>query len=204
MIFCTIDIIRHPRKVKIPASTLNRLDSNDTGLTDDAHLVRNKLIPTSTEANREASTTSCIDLQVLHELEDDRLDNSEDKQPEMNLNGISTDNKDTLSFHDHHSKSNSLENLSHRPSATKSPTDIPRGGSIQQRELRPYVRHRRDSIAQHVTGYNYDDNATVGGLYIRIGIGSKLIKKKYESLLANLNGSFYRMLYLNFPEILNI
>jgi hypothetical protein len=176
MIFCTIDIIRHPRKGKIPASTLDILDSNDAGLTDDAHLARNKLIPASTEANREASTTSCIDLQVLHESEEDRLDKNEDEQPEMNFNGISTDNKDTLGLHGHHSKSNSLENLSNQPSATKSPTDMTRGSSIRQRVLRHYLRHRRDNIAQHVTGYNYDDNSTVGGLYIRIGIGSKLNK----------------------------
>ncbi len=177
MIFCTIDIIRHSRKVTIPASTSNRLDSNDTGLTDDAHLARNKLIPTSAEANKEASDTSCIDLQVLHESEEDRLENSEDKQPEMNLNEVPTDNKDTLTFRDHHSKSNSLENLSHQPSATKSPTDMTGGGSIRQRVLRHYLRYRRDRIGQHVIGYNYDDNSTVGGLYIRIGIGSKLNKK---------------------------
>ena len=185
MIFCIIDIIRHQRKVKIPTSTLNRLDSNYTSLSDDVHLARNKLLSTSTEANRKASTTTCIDLQVVHESEEDQLDNSEDKRPEMNLNELSTDNKDTLSFHDHRSKSSSLENLSHQPSATKSPIDMTGGvstrrhalGATKQLDLRPYVRHRRDSIVQQVIGYNYDDNSTVGGLYIRIGIGSKLNKK---------------------------
>jgi hypothetical protein len=79
------------------------------GLTnDDVDLARNKLISASTDANTEALTTTCIDLQVVHESE--------------------TDN-------------------------------------------------RRDSIVEHVIGYNYDDNSTVGGLYIRVGIGSKLNKK---------------------------
>jgi hypothetical protein len=161
MIFCFIDIIRHQRRVKIPTSTLNRLDSNHTDLTNDVHLAGNKLISTSTEANTKASTTTCIDLQVVHEFEADQLDNSEDKRPEMNLSELSTDNKDTVIFHDHRSKSNSLENLSHQPSATKSPTDMTLGVSTRQ----------------HVIGYNYDDNSTVGGLYIRIGIGSKLNRK---------------------------
>jgi hypothetical protein len=161
MIFCFVDIIRHQRRVKIPTSTLNRLDSNHTDLTNDVHLAGNKLISTSTEANTKASTTTCIDLQVVHESEENQFDNSENKRPEMNVNELSTDNKDTVIFHNHHSKSNSLENLSHQPSATKSPTDMTRGVSTRQ----------------HVIGYNYDDNSTVGGLYIRIGIGSKLNRK---------------------------
>ena len=39
--------------------------------------------------------------------------------------------------------------------------------------LRSYMRHRKDSIVQRVIGYNYDDHSTAGGLYIRVGIGSK-------------------------------
>jgi hypothetical protein len=42
--------------------------------------------------------------------------------------------------------------------------------------LRSYVRHRKDSIVQRVIGYNYDDHSTAGGLYIRVGIGSKTKK----------------------------
>ncbi|CAF1471933.1 unnamed protein product, partial [Didymodactylos carnosus] len=37
--------------------------------------------------------------------------------------------------------------------------------------LRAYIRHRKDSIVQHVIGYNYDDKSTAGGLYIRVGTG---------------------------------
>jgi hypothetical protein len=39
--------------------------------------------------------------------------------------------------------------------------------------LRNYVSHRKDTIVQRVIGYNYDDHSTAGGLYIRVGIGSK-------------------------------
>ncbi|CAF2681587.1 unnamed protein product [Rotaria sp. Silwood2] len=51
----------------------------------------------------------------------------------------------------------------------------------EKHNLIAYVRHRRESIFQHVIGYNYDDNSIVGGLYTRVGIGSKLNKK----ILAN-------------------
>lgn len=161
MIFCITDVIRHRRKVKIPMTTLHTLNSNHMDLTDDVDLARNKLISTSTEANTKALTTTCINLQVVHESEKDQVHNNEDKHPEMNLNRLSTDNKDTLSFHDHHNKLNSLENLSHQSSATKLPTDMTRGVSTRQ----------------HAIGYNYDGSSTVGGLYIRVGIGSKLNKK---------------------------
>ncbi|CAF2954752.1 unnamed protein product [Rotaria sp. Silwood2] len=43
----------------------------------------------------------------------------------------------------------------------------------EKHNLIAYVRHRRESIFQHVIGYNYDDNSIVGGLYTRVGIGSE-------------------------------
>ncbi len=46
----------------------------------------------------------------------------------------------------------------------------------EKQDLRTYMRRRRNSIVQHVIGYNYDDNSSVGGLYTRVGIGSKLNK----------------------------
>ena len=39
--------------------------------------------------------------------------------------------------------------------------------------LRNYVSHRKDTIVQRIIGYNYDDHSTAGGLYIRVGTGSK-------------------------------
>ncbi len=53
--------------------------------------------------------------------------------------------------------------------------------SIEQHHLRTYIRRRKNSIVQHVIGYNYDDHSTAGGLYTRVGIGSKLNKKKSKS-----------------------
>ncbi|CAF3701343.1 unnamed protein product [Rotaria sp. Silwood1] len=167
-----IDISRHRH-------TSNKLNSNDTNLTGDVRLTRNKRISTSTGTNRKSSIATYTDLQVLHESEEDQLDNNEDNRPEMNLNEESTDNQDIPTSDDHRNKLNSLENLSYQSLSTKSPTDMARGvraqwstlSAIEQRDLRTYVRRRRDSIVQHVIGYNYDDNSTVGGLYTRIGIG---------------------------------
>ncbi|CAF3776162.1 unnamed protein product [Rotaria sordida] len=72
-----------------------------------------------------------------------------------------------------------LATQNHHSSAATSPTDTTRDITTRRRALDPlgkhhlikYVRHRRDSIVQHVIGYNYDDNSVVGGLYTRVGIG---------------------------------
>ena len=51
--------------------------------------------------------------------------------------------------------------------------------------LRNYVCLRKDTIVQRVMGYNYDDHSTAGGLYIRVGIGSK--RKTTRIGVENLN-----------------
>lgn len=80
-------------------------------------------------------------------------------------------------------RSHSLDNLSTR-SVTDARKRIVRTRSVLNRRhaldlggvhhLRSYVRHRKNSIVQRVMGYNYDDHSTAGGLYIRVGIGSKI------------------------------
>ena len=35
------------------------------------------------------------------------------------------------------------------------------------------IHQTKDSIVHRDVGYNYDDHSTAGGLYIRVGIGSK-------------------------------
>lgn len=45
--------------------------------------------------------------------------------------------------------------------------------------LRNYVSHRKDTIVQRIIGYNYDDHSTAGGLYIRVGTGSKKNETKW-------------------------
>jgi hypothetical protein len=86
--------------------------------------------------------------------------------------------------HDHRNQLNSLDNPSHGSSVTKPLTDTTRDiltrrralDPIEEHDLKTYVHRRRNSIVQHVIGYNYDDNSIVGGLYTRVGIGSKLKK----------------------------
>ena len=78
-------------------------------------------------------------------------------------------------------RSNSLDNVSFRSTPKKVSIDLTRDvltrrhalDSTESHHLRSYVRHRKNSIVQHVIGYNYDDNSTAGGLYTRVGIGSK-------------------------------
>jgi hypothetical protein len=70
-----------------------------------------------------------------------------------------------------HSPSKSFDDISDRPThiLTRRHTLDPNGIHT----LRNYVSHRKDTIVQRVIGYNYDDHSTAGGLYIRVGIGSK-------------------------------
>jgi hypothetical protein len=102
-----IDIIRHQKRIKVPA------DSNYTNLIGD--IKRNKRISTSSEVNKQSSITPEIHLQLLDDLEEDQSDESS----EINHSKPSTDN-------DHHRKAKSLDNLEHRSSVTKSPTDTTR------------------------------------------------------------------------------
>ncbi|CAF0938201.1 unnamed protein product [Rotaria sordida] len=93
-----------------------------------------------------------------------------------------------------------LATQNHHSSAATSPTDTTRDITTRRRALDPlgkhhlikYVRHRRDSIVQHVIGYNYDDNSVVGGLYTRVGIGIFCLGTVIHSslsILTNLENS---------------
>jgi len=92
-----------------------------------------------------------------------QLSNNSDEEQEIDSN---TD--------ENLSESQSLDNLSilrNRPIhiLMRRQTLDPNG----RHTLRNYVSHRKDTIVQRVIGYNYDDHSTAGGLYIRVGIGSK-------------------------------
>ncbi|CAF1444651.1 unnamed protein product [Rotaria sp. Silwood1] len=134
---------------------------------------------TSSEANRKPSITSYINLPLFDESEKNQLDDNDNEQSEINGNKPSTGNDDTFSFRDQRSKLKSLGNLSHRSSVTKTPTNTTRDiftrrralDPIEQHNLKTYVLHRKNSIVEHIIGYNYDDNSIVGGLYTRVGIG---------------------------------
>jgi hypothetical protein len=193
--FCIIDIIHHQHKVDIRTGTLNRVVSNRISSTGASRLAQNKLIPTASEANQESSITPYINLQSSDAYEEDQLDDNDNdtEQPEMTPNKQSTENESRFDFRDHRAKSNYLENLSQRSSAADVIRDVlSRRRALdptEKHDLRTYIRNRKDSIVQHVIGYNYDDHSIVGGLYTRVGIGSKL-NKNISVITDHLNGLF--------------
>jgi len=166
-------------------------------LTGDVRLAQNKCISTSLKTNNKSSSTPYINLQLFEDCEEDQLDNKDNQCSEIIPNKQLTDHDNMLNIRNHRTRSNSLDNPSHRSSATDLPMDttrnvLTRRGALdptEQHKLRTYVRHRKNSIVQHVIGYNYDDKSIVGGLYTRIGIGSKL-NKNIEITVGHLNGSF--------------
>ncbi|CAF0803754.1 unnamed protein product [Rotaria sordida] len=200
IIFCIIDIIRHRRKVNIPTGPLNRLDSNQTTLGGNVRLVHKQLSSPSSEPNFNSLIKPHINLKLLHNPEQHQLDDDDDVQPQKHSNEPIIEIEHRHSFHDHHTKSNSLGNILDHSSAATSPTDTTRDITTRRRALDPlgkhhlikYVRHRRDSIVQHVIGYNYDDNSVVGGLYTRVGIGIFCLGTVIHSslsILSNLENS---------------
>lgn len=121
------------------------------------------------------------------------MDDNDDEQLETESNKIATENEELFSNRDHQSHSRSLDDLVEQSSAVKPLEEFTRDissrrhalDSTAQTYLRAYVRRRRNSIVQHVIGYNYDDNSIVGGLYTRVGIGSKLISQKKNILTTD-------------------
>ncbi len=140
-----LDIVHHKRKLSIHSTRMNKLDSN--------HIPMNMF-------RKNQDFQSCSTPQFNLQLFDDS---------DEETNSIkSTINKDN------DSDSQSLDDLSilmGRPInvLVRRQTLDPSGTNT----LRNCVRHRKDTIVQRVIGYNYDDHSTAGGLYIRVGIGSK-------------------------------
>jgi hypothetical protein len=85
-----------------------------------------------------------------------------------------SDDDDEIESIRHENHSQSLDDLS---AIINRPTPVlTRRKALDPNEthtLRTYVCHRKDTIVKRVIGYNYDDHSTAGGLYIRVGIGSK-------------------------------
>ena len=185
IIFCIIDIIRHQHKVKASQVTLNQLSSNCTKLTDDDSVVLSKPIFTSLEASPKPLITPEINLPLSNDSDNDSLDDNNDEQTDPNVNKPLTETSDMFTFPNRYGISNSTDNVFDQTSVVRPSMDATRNISTRRRALDPtgkqslrtYVRHRTSSIVQHVIGYNYDDNSTVGGLYTRVGIGSELKKE---------------------------
>lgn len=176
MLFCIIDIVHHRKKVETPTKTLNRLISNQPNVSD-GHTVQNKRTSNVSEAHRNSSITPYTNLPLFEKCEKNSLDDNDNERSEINLNRQSRDDDNTCHLYDYRAKSNSSNNVSHRSSVIDTTRDILTRrhalDSTEQQNLRMYMFRRRNSIVQHVIGYNYDDNSTVGGLYTRVGIGSK-------------------------------
>jgi hypothetical protein len=109
--------------------------------------------------------------------DDDDDDDDDDDEDDDNNNN----NNNNVSLRHTRYKSHSLDNLSTKSSVIMRRHVHPTRDVLTRRpaldpggvhNLRNYVRHRKDSIVQRVIGYNYDDQSTAGGLYIRVGIGS--------------------------------
>lgn len=159
---------------------LNRLISNQLSETSDGRAVQNKRTSNVSEAYRNSSLTPYPNLPLFETCEENSLDDNDNERSEIHPNRQSIDNDDTCHPYDSRVKSNSLNNVSHRSSIIDTTRDILTRrhalDSTEKQDLRVYMFRRRNSIVEHVIGYNYDDNSTVGGLYTRVGIGSKFHK----------------------------
>ncbi len=134
-------------------------------------------------------STPMFNLQLFDDSDEFQSDDNEDKpQRRGTTSSRRTEDDDDeeeeedASMHPLGGRSQSLEGLSTRSSiAVRKRVDTTRDFANRRHALDPgaannlrsYVRHRKDSIVQRVIGYNYDDHSTAGGLYIRVGIGSK-------------------------------
>ncbi|CAF1052153.1 unnamed protein product [Didymodactylos carnosus] len=159
MLFCMVDIVHHRRRINLNTNKPKRasqLNINGPGGRGDA------LKPI-------AETTSHQDLKLFDDLELDETHGNNHSLIDQHAND--GDNASDLE--------QSLEDVSlpikRTVSYQRSRTTDDRRSALDTggiNNLRAYIRHRKDSIVQHVIGYNYDDKSTAGGLYIRVGAGS--------------------------------
>lgn len=162
-----LDIVRHRNKIKFVQQKLTKqtLAENET---------LNQSTPKKTNDETEIEPRNQLEIDLISAEEELTEDDTKKRSHVIDDNEIS-------SLPDVHDQSNKSENLSRR-SSHKPTVDTNRDTSYRRHALDPsetkrlriYGRNRRDSIVQHVIGYNYDDHSTAGGLYTRVGIGSEL------------------------------
>ncbi len=153
--------------------------------------------PLSNDPTMNLPSTPYFNLQLFDDSDEFQSDDNDNEKKSNERLGTSSikrtheeeeeddddDNDENVSLRHTRPKSHSLDDLSTKSSIimrrhVDTTRDVSRrrpaldlGGA---HNLRTYVRHRKDSIVQRVIGYNYDDHSTAGGLYIRVGIGSKI------------------------------
>lgn len=117
------------------------------------------------------------DASLRKVIDEDRLQGNTNNQP--------YEEEEVSDLHDLSGKPGCSENVSNQSLKDQSLVEIKRDVFMRRRalditetqDLKTHIQHRRNSIVQHVIGYNYDDHSTAGGLYTRVGIGSKIDRK---------------------------
>jgi hypothetical protein len=171
-------------------TTTTQRDSNHIPMDhSNIHLSRNKhTSPTVNEHNSKSTTTPFFNVHLFDDSDEFQSEDNADENIKQRRGTNSSkqthddEDGDHESLHNARSRSHSLDDSSVKSSSAMRPrADTTRNVLTRRRALDPgaahnlrsYVRHRKDSIVQRVIGYNYDDHSTAGGLYIRVGIGSK-------------------------------
>jgi len=191
ILFCIFDIVHHRRKLNINTVTIKKLDAHPVPIKGGhLYLSGNKHIPLANEETHQPPSTPYFNLQLFDDSDDfhsddnDNLNNNERHETSSSKPTHEDEDEDHThgSLPHARSKSQSSDNLSTKSSLIiRKHVDTTRDVLTRRHALDPgaahnlrtYVRHRKDSIVQRVIGYNYDDHSTAGGLYIRVGIGSK-------------------------------
>jgi hypothetical protein len=196
-------------------TTIRRLDSDHVPLNHaNIRLSKNRQIPPSSNEGRPSlPSTPFFNLQLFDdsdEFESGDIDKKMKTNERRGANSTKQSQDDEESLVHIPSKSQSLDNLSTNSSVTmRKSIDVRRDVTTRRHALDPgavknlqsYVRRRKNSIAQRVIGYNYDDHSTAGGLYIRVGIGSnvKLMKRNFidRIIFSFLFGHGYSFWFVN-------
>lgn len=169
-----------------------RVSKNSSSLknfeTEMMHPMRNRETPLATRKSQVSKSPTAppyFNIKIFDSSDESALEDHEkpERNSPINANGPGK----TFDDEDEHgngrlSRSHSLDDNSPRSSAYSrrnrfAPRDVLTrrhaldAGGVHH--LRSYMRIRKNSIVQRVIGYNYDDHSTAGGLYIRVGIGSK-------------------------------
>jgi hypothetical protein len=186
-----MDIVHHKHKITKNTMTGNKLDTDHNPPLINDHLRLNKISqqpPLSNDQTVNSPSTPYFNLQLFDDSDEFQSDDNDNEKLGTNStkraqeDADDGDDDENASLHHTRQKSHSLDDLSIKSMATNrrhvdTTRDVLRrrpaldpGGAYN---LRTYVRHRKDSIVQRVIGYNYDDHSTAGGLYIRVGIGSR-------------------------------
>ncbi|CAF3436928.1 unnamed protein product [Rotaria socialis] len=212
IVFCIIDIVRHRHKFEISAKAINKLDLNHPPA-HSAHSPLSSGKQKEVSPNQHITQTTAVpsfNLQLFDDSDEFQSENNDDDEHtnehhEANVvkqsHNRDDEDYDDKSLRPLSEKSRSLDNLSMKSSAemrkryTRARSVLNRRHALDPggvHNLRSYVRHRKDSIVQRVMGYNYDDNSTAGGLYIRVGIGIFCLGTVIHSglsILSNLENS---------------